>query len=144
MAFFHFHSQRIFTVSLRERTITDFSLSGFPILTLEDFYRASSRENFHRFCPQWLYIFIPQRIFTMSLRERTINFNPRGFLPCLLKENFHGYYPQLFSFYFKSPTVLSSKDLLFYFCDAWVCGLMSIDLQMVSSIGFQSSMLKSN
>ena len=43
--------------------------------------------------------------------------------------------------YFKSPTILSFKRpfSLLKFCDAWMCGLMGIDLQMVLSFGFWSS-----
>ena len=43
--------------------------------------------------------------------------------------------------YFKSPTILSFKGpfSLLKFCDAWMCGLMGIDLQMVLSFGFRSS-----
>ena len=47
------------------------------------------RENFHGFCPQWLFIII------------IIIIIPSGFLLCLLRENFHGSCPQwLLFFYF--------------------------------------------
>ncbi len=84
------------------------------------------RENFHGFCPQWLpLIFIPQWIYTVSHQREISWIFPSvifhfhlQWIPCLLKENFHGFYPQWFSFYFKSPTVLSSKGpfILFLRC----------------------------
>ncbi len=73
--------QRIFTVYLRERTM-NFAFNGCILWILpEDLHCVSSREN-HGFCPQWPFHFHPQRI------------------PCLLRENFHRFYPQWFSFYF--------------------------------------------
>ena len=138
------------------------------------------RESFHGFCPQWFFIFIPSGFIPCLLRENfhgfcpqwSFNFIPSGFILCLLSKNPHGPFalggllllspvdtvsPQrilswilpvvvfIFYFTFKSPTVLSSRGpLLLYFCDVWVCGLMSINLQMVSSIGFRSLMLEGN
>jgi hypothetical protein len=49
-----------------ERTFTDFALSGFAFSSLRGFIPYLLRENFHGFFPQWLYIFINQRIYTVS------------------------------------------------------------------------------
>jgi uncharacterized membrane protein len=81
---FHFYSPMDFYHVSLERTIMDFALNGFAFSSLANLYRVSSertttdvalsgflfsfpsgflpcllRENYHRFCPHWLYIFIP-------------------------------------------------------------------------------------
>ena len=62
----YFHpSEDLHRVS-SERIITDFALSGFVFSSLRGFIPCLLRENFHGFCPQWLCIFIPQRIYTVS------------------------------------------------------------------------------
>jgi hypothetical protein len=73
-------------------------------------------ENFHRFCSQWLCILIPQWIFTMSAqREFSWIFPSVVFVfPSLAdimspQRELSRVLPSVVSFYFKSPTVLSSK-----------------------------------
>jgi hypothetical protein len=110
-----------------ERTIMDFSLNGLSFPSLRGLIPCLLKENFHGFCPQWLYTFIPQRIYTMSAQREflwilpsvSLYFHPfenlyhvsserifmdftlsgfifsslRRFIPCLLRENFHGFCP---------------------------------------------------
>ena len=125
----------------------------FPSVTLyfhssKDLYRVSSWENFG-FCPQWpfsfsslngftpcllrgnyqgffpqwlpLYFYPPVNLYHVSSERISMDFALSGlsfsslsrFIPCLFRENFHGFYPQWFFFYFKSLTVLSFKGPLF-------------------------------
>jgi hypothetical protein len=119
-----------------------FALSGFVISLFRGFLPCLLRENYHGFCPQWLYISSLKGVTLCLLREnftifplvalyfhpsedlypvsseRTITdfslsgfvfSSPSRFTPCLFRENFHGFYPQWFFFYFKSSIVLSSK-----------------------------------
>ncbi len=115
---------------------------------------VSSERTFMDFCPQWfLFFYCPQWIFTMSPRsEFFMDFCPQWsfiFIPSeyrvSLKSTFTDFTFNSFHFHFtfKSPTVLSSRGtLLRYCCDAWVYGLVSINLQMVSSIGFDLRCLR--
>ena len=99
--YFH-HSEDLHRVS-SERTFMDFSLSGFIFSSLRGFIPCLLTKNFHGFCPQWLYIFIPQRICTVSPQRELWRIFPlvalsfaslRGFIPYLLRENLHGFCPQ--------------------------------------------------
>ena len=117
-------SHRIFTMSLQEGT-TDFAFNGFifslprgftPCLLRENYhgllpsvvfyfsssgYRVSSEKTIMDFCPQWSFIFHP--VDTVSPH----------------KELSRVFILSGFSFYFKSPIVLSSKrPFLLYYCDA--------------------------
>jgi hypothetical protein len=65
IAFCSHHLKDLYRVSL-ERIFMDFALSGFIFSSLRGFIPCLLRENFHGFCPQWLCIFIPQQIFTVS------------------------------------------------------------------------------
>ena len=112
----YFHpSMDLYRVSSK-RTIIDFSLSGFTFSSPCGFIPCLLRENYHEFFPQWPYIFTPQWILSVSpqrefsriLPSVVFHFHPQ-WIPFLLRKKFHGFYPQWFSFYFKSPTVLSSK-----------------------------------
>jgi hypothetical protein len=117
-----------------KRIFTSFSLNDFVFSSFSGFTLCLLKENFHGFCPKWLYIFIPQQICTMSLQRQlsrilpsvALYFHPledfyrislegtitdfslsgfifsslRGFIPCFLRENFHGFCPQWLSFHF--------------------------------------------
>ena len=62
----YFHpSEDLHRVS-SERTFTDFALNSLAFSSLRGFIPCLLRENCHELCPQWLYIFIPQRIYTVS------------------------------------------------------------------------------
>jgi hypothetical protein len=63
-----------------------FALSGFLSFSFpEDFYRVSSRENYHGFFPQLL-----------------SNFNPRRFLSCLFERELSQIFPVV-ALHFHSP-----------------------------------------
>ena len=121
----HFYLSKDLHRVSSERTITDFALNGFTFSSLRGFTPCLLRENYHGFCPQWLYIFIPQRIYTVfpqresswilpsvalhfhhsmdfhrvSLEKTITDFalsgfvfsSLSGFLPCLLRRDYHGF-----------------------------------------------------
>ena len=66
-------SQLIGIETLRLRNITDFALNGLSFSSLKGLIPCLVRENFHGFWPQWLYILIPRRIYTMSPKREFSN-----------------------------------------------------------------------
>jgi hypothetical protein len=99
---FYFHpSADLYCVS-SERTITNFALIGFTFSSFSRFIPCLLRENYHGFCPQWLYIFIPQRIYTMSPQRElsqifpsvALHFHPSANLYRFSSErNYHRFCP---------------------------------------------------
>jgi hypothetical protein len=112
-----------------KRIFMDFALNGFfSFIIPSGFSPCLLRENFHGslpsvasfilFSPVYFYHVSLERIFMEFCPQWPFHFHPQ-WIPCLLREYFHEVFPQWFLFYFKSPTVLSSKDsLLLYCCDA--------------------------
>ncbi len=103
------------------------------------------RESFHGFCPQWfLFYFSPvdfhhvsrKRIFMDLPSVVSFLFLPSGFSPCLLRENFHGFCPQWFLFYF-SPVDFHYVSSERTFMDFALSGFFSIFPQQIFIVSFQ-------
>ena len=104
----------------------DLTLNGFEFSSPVDI--VSPQREHSRILPSVaLFLFSSLRGFILCLLRVTdfalsgLSFHPQ-WIPCLLRENFHGFYPQWFSLYFKSPTVLSSKGpftLLLWCVSVW-------------------------
>ena len=62
----YFHPSEDLYHVCSERIFMDFALSDFIFSSLWEFIPCLLRENFHGFYRQWLYIFILQKIYTMS------------------------------------------------------------------------------
>ena len=73
----------------------------------EDFHHVYSERTIMDFFPQWSFIFIPNG-YCVSLKRTFTGFTLSGF-----------------SFILNPQQFCPPKDPLFYFCDAWMCGLMS-------------------
>jgi hypothetical protein len=120
VAFFSFHhSMDLYSVCL-ERTITDFTLSGFVFSSLTGFIPCLFRENLHGFCPQWPFIFIPL-----------------GFIQCLLREKFHGFCSQW-------PLFSSSEDLYHVSLERIFMSFVLNGLSFSSLKGFIPCLLREN
>jgi hypothetical protein len=63
---FVFSSLRAFALCLFIENFTGFALSGFVFSFLRVFTLCLLIEKYHELFPQWLCIFIPQRIYTVS------------------------------------------------------------------------------
>jgi hypothetical protein len=123
---FHFHSQQISTVSTQRELSRIFPLVTFhfhpqwicTVSPQRELSRIVPLMAFH-FHPQWICTVSPLRELSRILPLVAFHFFiPSGFISCLLRKNFHGFCPQWFFFYFKSPAILTSKGPFFYFCDA--------------------------
>ncbi len=109
-----------------KRTFMDFALSGFFSIFPSGFLPCLFKREPRILPSMALHFALPHRIFTMSLQEGTTDFAFNGFIFSLpsgyrvsSERTFKGFIFSGFSFYFKSPTVLSSKGpLLLYCCDA--------------------------
>ena len=66
-----------------------FALSGFAFPSPRGFIPCLLRENFHGFCSQWFYIFITQRIYTVSPQRELSWIFPLVALYFLLSEDLY-------------------------------------------------------
>ena len=62
----YFHPSKDLHSVFSERIITDFALSGFSFSSFRGLITCLLKKSYHGFCPQWLCVFITQRIYTMS------------------------------------------------------------------------------
>ena len=164
-----FIPQGICTVSLQRELSRILPLVALYFHPSEDFYRVSLEGTITDFSPQWLYIFISQRIYIVSSQrelsrvfssvaffsfhpsmdlysissERTITdfafsgfvfSSLTGFIPCLLRENLHGFCPQ-WPFIFIPLGFIQCllREKFHGFCSQWPLFSSLEDLYHVSS-----------
>jgi hypothetical protein len=120
----HFHPLKDLYRVFSERTFTDFALNGFTFSSLSEFIPCLLRENFHGLCPQWPFIFIPQRIYTMSPQRElsrilplvAFHFHPSTDLHCVSsKRTFTGSTLSGFPFNLNLQQFCPPKDIFFHF-----------------------------